>query len=86
MPAWDTREFPWLSPSISSKTFGEPHRAMQLPLRVSAAAEPREGTFTPMAVGPVSVWVTPPGCCGCCRECVTVTFISSPFKDTGGKR
>lgn len=26
-----------------------------------------------------------PGCCGCCRECITITFISCPFKDTGEK-
>ncbi|KAJ7407224.1 hypothetical protein BTVI_63720 [Pitangus sulphuratus] len=42
----------------------------------------REGTFMATAVGPVSLWVTLPGCCRCCRECITITFVLCPFKDT----
>lgn len=42
--------------------------AREVTLRVSWLAEPREGSFAATAVGPASVWVTPPGCRGCCRD------------------
>lgn len=79
------RDFLLLSPSISSKNFGEPHRAMQLHLRVSSPAEPGEGTFMFMAVGP----------CQCMGHTACMLWMLQgmryhhlhlmSLKDTGGK-
>lgn len=46
------RRVPLTQPLHQQQNFGEPHAVMQLPLKVSSAAEPGEGTFMFMAVGP----------------------------------
>lgn len=73
MPAQGTRASPLLA---SSEVFGKTQEAKGLCLSVSWPAESREGTFATMAVGPASMWITPPHCCRCCRECITITCIS----------